>query len=133
MSRSAPPTRLPGVASGPRHHIPPRRIRYGRGGGSARPVSLVRFSHTVTDDHPTNAAMILGFPTRYRILSARIRFYRPDKIQVLVAAVMVLEADDVVFPEIAAGLHLDNVQRDLTRVLQAAPGAGRDIGRPVLG
>src|SRR5258706_6570321 len=48
-------------------------------------------------------------------------------------AVMVLEADDVVFAEIAAGLHLDDMQRDLARVLQAVRRAKRDIGRLVLG
>jgi hypothetical protein len=36
---------------------------------------------------------------------------------------MVLEADDVVFAEIAAGLHLDDMQRDLARVFQPVRGA----------
>ena len=77
-SRSAPPTRLPGVASGPRHRIPPRRIRYGRGRrfGEIR-LPGAGFRRAATDNHPTNAALSQKVPTRYRNLSARIRFYRP--------------------------------------------------------
>src|SRR6266542_6844523 len=49
------------------------------------------------------------------------------------AAVMVLEADDVVFAEIAARLYLDDVQWDLAGVFQAMGGAEWDVGRLVLG
>src|SRR5258708_39259644 len=48
-------------------------------------------------------------------------------------AVGVLEADDVVFAEIGAGLNLDDLQRQLARILQAVLGAGRDVGRLVFG
>src|ERR1700730_3934686 len=48
-------------------------------------------------------------------------------------AVMVLEADDVVVVEIAAGLHLDDGERDLARVFHPLPRAERDVGRLVLG
>ena len=51
----------------------------------------------------------------------------------LAPAVAVLEADDVVFAEIAARLHLDQVQRDLAGILQPVRGAERDVGRLVLG
>src|SRR5262245_4423634 len=51
----------------------------------------------------------------------------------LASAVAVLEADDVVLSEIAPRLHLDQVQRDLARVLEPVRGADRDVGRLVLG
>src|SRR6185437_16937502 len=50
----------------------------------------------------------------------------------LVAPVRVLEADDIVFAEIAAGLHLDEVERDLAGILEAMRRAQRDVGRLVL-
>ena len=46
---------------------------------------------------------------------------------------MVFEADDVVFAEIGAGLHLDQVQRDLAGVFQPMGRAERDIARLVFG
>ena len=45
------------------------------------------------------------------------------------AAVTVLEADDVVFAEIAAGLHFDQLQRLAADILQPVLGAQRDEGR----
>jgi hypothetical protein len=45
---------------------------------------------------------------------------------------VVLDADDVVLAEIAAGLHLDQLQHDLARVFQPVDGADRDIDRFVL-
>ena len=48
------------------------------------------------------------------------------------ASVDIVEAYDVVFLEIAAGLHLDNAERHFARILQTVRGADRDIGRLVL-
>jgi hypothetical protein len=41
--------------------------------------------------------------------------------------VIILETDDIVLAEIAAGLDLDQFQQDLARVLQAMYGADGDI------
>src|SRR5260370_31386592 len=48
---------------------------------------------------------------------------RWDKIRRLASTVAVVEADDVVFPEVAPRLHLDRMGRDLTRVFQPMVGA----------
>src|SRR5687768_8566564 len=48
------------------------------------------------------------------------------------AAVAVLEAHDVVLAEIRAGLHLDDVQRDLAGILDAVLRAERNVGRLIL-
>src|ERR1700680_4819820 len=50
----------------------------------------------------------------------------------LAAFVNIFLPDDVVFPEIAAGLHLDQFERDLAGVGEAVNRADRDIGRLVL-
>src|SRR6267378_1887778 len=50
-----------------------------------------------------------------------------------IAARALSEEDEVVLPEIAAGLHLDQMQRDLARVFEPMGGAERDVGRLVLG
>src|SRR3954468_12296337 len=47
------------------------------------------------------------------------------------AAVVVLQAHDVVFTHVVAALHLDQDQLDLARVLQAVAVAGGDIRRLV--
>src|SRR5215470_8445114 len=44
-------------------------------------------------------------------------------------AVVVVEALDVVFAEVVARLHLDDVKRLGARVLQPMPGALGDVGR----
>ena len=49
------------------------------------------------------------------------------------AAVGVLEAHDVVFSEVAPGLHFDQFQRDLAGIGQAMDLAERDVGTLVLG
>ena len=46
---------------------------------------------------------------------------------------MVVEADDVVFAEVFAGLDLDQVEGDLAGVFEAVRGAEGDVGRLVLG
>src|ERR1700722_18773490 len=48
-------------------------------------------------------------------------------------SVGVVEAHDVVFAEIGAGLHLDHLQRHLAWVLETVSSAKRDIGRLVFG
>ena len=48
------------------------------------------------------------------------------------AAIIVLDADDVVFAQIAAGLNLDQVKRYLAWIFQPVNGADRDIDRFVL-
>src|SRR5512147_2558437 len=50
----------------------------------------------------------------------------------LFAVVPVFEADDVVFAELVAGLHFDDLQRHAARILEAVPGAYRDEGGLVL-
>src|SRR5687768_6375229 len=47
----------------------------------------------------------------------------------LVAAIPILEPNDVVFTEVGARLHLDDVQRDLSGVLDAVASADRNVGR----
>src|SRR5947208_15385050 len=49
------------------------------------------------------------------------------------AAVSVLEANDVVLSEVASRLHLDDLERQAAGVLEAMLGAGRNVGRFVLG
>src|SRR4051812_25439303 len=49
------------------------------------------------------------------------------------AAIGVLEADDVVLAEVGAGLHLDDLERQLARVREAVRLAERDVGALVLG
>ena len=51
----------------------------------------------------------------------------------LFPAIAILEADDVVLAEIAAGLHLDDVQRDFPDVFEPMEGIERNIRRLVLG
>src|SRR5262249_30594036 len=46
---------------------------------------------------------------------------------------MVLEADNIIFAEVAAGLYLDDMQRDFADVFEPVQGAERDIGRLVFG
>ena len=48
------------------------------------------------------------------------------------AAIAVLEAHDVVLAEIGAGLHLDDVQRNLAGILDAMLRAERNVGRLIL-
>ena len=48
------------------------------------------------------------------------------------AQIVVLDADDVVFAEIAAGLHLDQFERNLARIFHAMRGADGNIDRLVL-
>jgi hypothetical protein len=43
------------------------------------------------------------------------------------ALVIVLDADDVVLAEIAAGLHLDKLQHDLARIFKTVGGADRNV------
>src|SRR5580692_7225452 len=50
----------------------------------------------------------------------------------LATAIDILEADDVVLAEVAAGLHLDEFERDLARIGEPVNGADRDIGGLVL-
>jgi hypothetical protein len=50
----------------------------------------------------------------------------------LTPPVIVLDADDVILAEIAAGLHLDQLQQDLSGVLEPVHRAHRDIDRLVL-
>src|ERR1700719_2357182 len=51
----------------------------------------------------------------------------------LASAVAVLQPDYIVLAEIAPGLHLDQVQRDLAWIFEPMRGADRDVGRLVLG
>jgi hypothetical protein len=44
-------------------------------------------------------------------------------------AIIVLDADDIVLPEIAAGLNLDQLKHDLAGIFQPVHRAGRDIDR----
>src|ERR1700730_11290883 len=53
----------------------------------------------------------------------------PDRLS---APVIVLDADDVVLAEIAAGLDLDQLQLNLAGVFQSMGGADRDVDRFVL-
>ena len=46
--------------------------------------------------------------------------------------IIILDADDVVLAEIAAGLHLDQLQQDLAGIFQPVDGADRDVDRFVL-
>ena len=46
--------------------------------------------------------------------------------------IILLDADDIVLAEIAAGLGLDQFQRDLAWIFQPVDGADRDIDRFVL-
>jgi hypothetical protein len=46
--------------------------------------------------------------------------------------IIVLDADDVVLAEIAAGLDLDQLQYDLAGIFQPVDGADRDVDRFVL-
>jgi hypothetical protein len=48
------------------------------------------------------------------------------------ALVVILDADDIVLAEIAAGLNLDQFQQYLARIFQPVDGADRDIDRFVL-
>src|SRR5579883_1070304 len=48
------------------------------------------------------------------------------------AIVGIVEAYDVVLAEVAAGLHLDQLQIDLARICQAVEAADRQIDRLVL-
>jgi hypothetical protein len=41
--------------------------------------------------------------------------------------IVVLDAHDVVLAEIAAGLHLDQLQVDLARIFQPVPGTARNV------
>src|SRR5260370_20599842 len=50
----------------------------------------------------------------------------------LLTVVPVLEADDVVLPEVGAGLDLDQIERLVGRILPPVLGAERDIRRFVL-
>src|SRR4051794_12733333 len=67
--------------------------------------------------------------------------YRPEPVPprgnrafaALIPPVTVLEAHDIVLPEIGAALYFDDVQRDLSRILQPVRGAQRDVGGLVLG
>src|SRR6267378_2006056 len=47
-------------------------------------------------------------------------------------AIIVIETNDVVLAKITARLHLDQLEIDLTRILQAMDGADRDIDGLVL-
>src|SRR5438067_12772409 len=73
-------------------------------------------------------------PTRNRSLLGRIGppgqpgGPRPDSG----ALIVVFNPDDVVFPEIAAGLDLDQLQHDLAGVLHPVHRAHRDVDRLVL-
>src|SRR5690349_21809462 len=57
---------------------------------------------------------------------------RAVALRTSVASIRVVEAHDVVFAEIAARLHLDDLERHLARVLQAMPHAERNERRFVL-
>src|SRR5579884_2703495 len=48
------------------------------------------------------------------------------------AAIAVLEANDVVLTQVGAGLYLDDVHRDLAWILDAMAHTDRDVGRLVL-
>src|SRR3569833_3314642 len=48
-------------------------------------------------------------------------------------AIRILEADDVVLAEVGAGLHLDDLERQLARIREAVRLAERDVGALVLG
>jgi hypothetical protein len=50
----------------------------------------------------------------------------------VLASVGVFESNDVILAEVAARLHLDDFERDLSGVLQAVFDAERDVGRLVL-
>ena len=52
--------------------------------------------------------------------------------RVSLAPVIVLDADDVVLAEIAAGLHLDQFEQDLAGIFQPVHRAHRDIDQLVL-
>ena len=43
--------------------------------------------------------------------------------------IVVLDAHDVVFAEIAAGLYLDQFKVDLARIFEAMPGTARNVDR----
>ena len=48
------------------------------------------------------------------------------------APIVILDTDDIVLAEIAAGLDLDQLQQNLAGILQPVDGADRDIDRFVL-
>src|SRR6478735_2309456 len=63
--------------------------------------------------------------------SFMFRFASSDELGC--AAVSVLEADDVVFAEVAAGLDFDDFERNRAGVAQAVRFAQRNVGRLILG
>jgi hypothetical protein len=48
------------------------------------------------------------------------------------APVNVVEPDDIIFTEIAAGLHLDQFERNLSQICQPMDSADWNVGRLVL-
>ena len=73
---------------------------------------------------PTDASSALRTARR---LSAGCDRARPTPASL--APVIVLDADDVVLAEIAAGLHLDQLEHDLARIFQPVHRAHRDVDR----
>src|SRR5262245_2425284 len=53
----------------------------------------------------------------------------PPRTGILCPPVLVLETHDVVFAEVAAGLHFHEEKRELPGVLQPVLGADRNVGR----
>src|SRR5688572_19424506 len=85
-----------------------------------------------------SAASISGFSAWYcGLRSSNGTFMVADtpsqSVPASLAAIGVIEADDVVLAEIAARLHLDDLQRFRPRVLDAMYGADRNVGGLVLG
>src|SRR5262245_60094755 len=110
--------------------------------------SSATFSVTITSSpaRPSRARSARRFWTRSRCAwltteTVIVAAIAPDASRDALAAprrasapfVEVLEADNVVLPEVGAGLHLDEVQRHLARVLEAVLLADRDVRRLVLG
>ena len=68
------------------------------------------------------------------LLSPRLEGSRTTKCPVILSArkagarlgapIVILDADDIVLAEIAAGLHFDQLEQDLARVFEAVHGAG---------
>src|SRR6202007_2523580 len=93
-----------------------------------RLISIARLSPTFSASGET--------PSRISLAWMRL-FLQPSEAtprgrRSLRATVVVLDADDVVLAEIAAGLHLDQLQHDLAGIVQPVHRAHRDINRLVL-
>jgi hypothetical protein len=75
----------------------------------------------------------LGFRLGIEIYRPVSEFIGPLTFLRLLPAVMVLKTYDIVLAEVAAGLHLDNMQRDFPDVFEPVNGGERNISRLVLG